>query len=113
MSAPGGARLPQRQAAAMPSAAASTTPADRHRHSDLADHVGRGDGGIGSLVYHADHDGPGLGTIITVVERVTRIEPALSAWETERLRLNGRVTCRSLRTGVAVTDPWRPWLIAR
>jgi hypothetical protein len=40
------------------------------------------------------------------VERVTRIELALSAWETERLRLNRRLTCRSEWTGVAVADPW-------
>jgi hypothetical protein len=40
------------------------------------------------------------------VERVTGIEPALSAWEVERLRLNGRLTCRSGWTGVAVADPW-------
>jgi len=39
------------------------------------------------------------------VERVTRIELALSAWETERLRLNRRLTSRSEWTGVAVADP--------
>src|SRR5258708_11756099 len=54
---------------------------------------------------------PGLG--LRGLERVTGIEPALSAWETERLHLNGRLTCRSWRPGVAVSYSLPPWLIAR
>ena len=62
----------------------------------------------------SDHDGPDRGWLTWPAARgVTGIGLALSAWETERLRLNGRVTCRSERTGVAVTDRLRPWLIAR
>jgi hypothetical protein len=81
MPAPGGARLPQRQAAAMPSTAAITTPADRRHHSDPAittDVVMAGSAAWYATPITTD---PGLGTIITVVERVTRIELALSAWE--------------------------------
>jgi len=47
------------------------------------------------------------------VERVTRIELALSAWEAQRLRLPGVLTWRSWRPRVTVVDPSSPWLMAR
>jgi hypothetical protein len=47
------------------------------------------------------------------MERVTRIELALSAWEAERLRLPGVLTWRSWRPRVTVADPSSPWLMAR
>ncbi len=47
------------------------------------------------------------------VERVTRIELALSAWEAERSRLLRALTCRFRWSGVAVIDPSSPWLMAR
>ncbi len=48
-----------------------------------------------------------------IVERVTRIELALSAWEAERLRLLGALSWRSWQSGVTVVDPSSPWLMAR
>ena len=45
-----------------------------------------------------------------VVERVTRIELALSAWEAERLRLLGALTWQSCCSRVTVVDPSSPWL---
>jgi hypothetical protein len=47
------------------------------------------------------------------LERVTRIELALSAWEVERLRLLGALTSQISWPPVAVTAPWSPWLMAR
>ncbi len=47
------------------------------------------------------------------VERVTRIELALSAWEAVRLRPLGALTCQVSSPLVAVTDPRLPWLMAR
>ena len=47
------------------------------------------------------------------LERVTRIELALSAWEAEQLRLLRALTCQYLRSGVAVIDSSSPWLMAR
>jgi hypothetical protein len=47
------------------------------------------------------------------VERVTRIELALSAWEAERSRLATGLTCRLWWSGVTVADPSSPWLMAR
>ena len=48
-----------------------------------------------------------------VVERVTRIELALSAWEAERLRLFDALTWQIRCSVVAVVDPSSPWLMAR
>ncbi len=48
-----------------------------------------------------------------VVERVTRIELALSAWEAERLRLIRALTCQPQVSALAVVDPSSPWLMAR
>jgi hypothetical protein len=45
------------------------------------------------------------------VERVTRIELALSAWEAERLRLLRALTWQFRWSGVAVVDPSSPWLM--
>ncbi len=42
---------------------------------------------------------------IVRVERVTRIELALSAWEAVRLRPIGALTCRFWKPRVTVTDP--------
>jgi hypothetical protein len=47
------------------------------------------------------------------VERVTRIELALSAWEAERLRLFDTLTWQIRCSVVAVVDPSSPWLMAR
>ena len=47
------------------------------------------------------------------VERVTRIELALSAWEAQRLRLPGALTRRPRRCRVTLVDPSSPWLMAR
>jgi hypothetical protein len=47
------------------------------------------------------------------VERVTRIELALSAWEAQRLRLPGALTGQVGWPLLAVTDPSSPWLMAR
>ena len=47
------------------------------------------------------------------VERVTRIELALAAWEAERLRLPGALTSQVGWPLVAVTDPSLPWSQAR
>ncbi len=47
------------------------------------------------------------------VERVTRIELALSAWEAERLRLIRALTCQPQVSALAVVDPSSPWLMAR
>jgi hypothetical protein len=47
------------------------------------------------------------------VERVTRIELALSAWEAERLPLLGGLTWQMRWSVVAVVDPPSPWLMAR
>jgi hypothetical protein len=48
-----------------------------------------------------------------LVERVTRIELALSAWEAQQLRLPGALTSQVGWPLVAVTDPSLPWLMAR
>jgi hypothetical protein len=48
----------------------------------------------------------------SVVERVTRIELALSAWEVERLWLPEALTSQVSWPPVAVTAPWSPWLMA-
>jgi hypothetical protein len=47
------------------------------------------------------------------VERVTRIELALSAWESDRSALLGPLTSQERAPPVPVTDPSVPWLIAR
>jgi hypothetical protein len=48
-----------------------------------------------------------------VVERVTRIELALSAWEVQRSRLLAALTCGCRCPLVAVVAPSSPWLMAR
>jgi hypothetical protein len=48
-----------------------------------------------------------------VVERVTRIEVALSAWEAERLRLFDVLTWQIRCSVVTVVDPSSPRLMAR
>jgi hypothetical protein len=48
-----------------------------------------------------------------IVERVTRIELALSAREVERLPLPGALTWRPWRSCVTVVDPSLPRLMAR
>ena len=50
---------------------------------------------------------------LSFVERVTRIELALSAWEAQRLRLTGALTRRPWRFGVTVVDLSSPGLMAR
>jgi hypothetical protein len=47
------------------------------------------------------------------VERVTRIELALSAWESDRSPPIEVPTSQDRAPPVAVTDPSLPWLIAR
>ena len=47
------------------------------------------------------------------LERVTRIELALSAWEAQRLRLPGALTRRPWRPRVTLVAPSSPWLMAR
>jgi hypothetical protein len=47
------------------------------------------------------------------LERVTRIELALSAWEVQRLRLSGALTRRSWWSRVTLVDSSSPWLMAR
>jgi hypothetical protein len=47
------------------------------------------------------------------LERVTRIELALSAWEVQRLGLLGPLTSQVGWPLVAVTAPSSPWLMAR
>ena len=47
------------------------------------------------------------------VERVTGIEPALSAWESDRSWPITPVIRQLGRPGVAVVDRSSPWLIAR
>jgi hypothetical protein len=49
----------------------------------------------------------------SVVERVTRIELALSAWEAERLRLFDVLTWQIRCSVVTVVDPSSPRLMAR
>jgi hypothetical protein len=44
----------------------------------------------------------------TYLERVTRIELSLSAWEAERLRLLGALTSQVSWPPVAVAAPWVP-----
>ncbi|MDX6337817.1 MAG: hypothetical protein QOG05_5157 [Streptosporangiaceae bacterium] len=56
-----------------------------------------------------DH-GPDLGP---TVERVTRIELALSAWESDRSPPLEVPTSQDRAPPVPVTDPSLPWLIAR
>jgi len=48
-----------------------------------------------------------------VVERVTRIELALSAWEAEPSCLVTGPTWQLCWSGVTVADPSLPWLVAR
>jgi hypothetical protein len=48
-----------------------------------------------------------------VVERVTGIEPALSAWEAEPSCLITGLTWQLCWSGVTVADPSSPWLMAR
>jgi hypothetical protein len=47
------------------------------------------------------------------LERVTRIELALSAWELDRSGSGCCVTCAATSPRVTATDPHRPGLIAR
>jgi len=47
------------------------------------------------------------------LERVTRIELALSAWESDRSAPLGPLTSQDRAPPVAVIDPSLPWLIAR
>jgi hypothetical protein len=54
--------------------------------------------------------GPELGFHM---ERVTGIEPALSAWELARSTPVKSLTRQFWRSGVAVADPSWPWLTAR
>src|SRR5215475_9559684 len=54
---------------------------------------------------------PELGT--QHVERVTGIEPALSAWESDRSGLLTALTWTSDAPSVTVMDPATPWLMAR
>src|ERR1019366_259850 len=49
----------------------------------------------------------------SAVERVTRIELALSAWEVERSRLTMVPTSQLWWSGVAGSAPSSPWLMAR
>ena len=60
---------------------------------------------------------PRFGTAVLtwafVVERVTRIELALSAWEVQRSRLLAVLTCGCRCPLVAVVAPSSPWLMAR
>ena len=44
----------------------------------------------------------------TYVERVTRIELALSAWESDRSAPLGPLTSQTERPGVSVVDRWLP-----
>jgi hypothetical protein len=53
------------------------------------------------------------GTRRFVVERVTRIELALSAWEVQRSRLLAALTWQYGCPLVAVVAPSSPWLMAR
>ena len=60
----------------------------------------------------------GVSTIVTVLtcgflERVTGIEPALSAWESDRSRPLTALIWASDAPLVTVTDPMRPGLMAR
>jgi hypothetical protein len=48
-----------------------------------------------------------------IVERVTRIELALSAWESDRSGLIGPLTSQDRAPPVPVNDSSLPWLIAR
>jgi hypothetical protein len=48
-----------------------------------------------------------------IVERVTRIELALSAWESDRSPPPGLLTSQVRTPPVPVTDPCLPGLIAR
>ena len=48
-----------------------------------------------------------------LLERVTRIELALSAWEAQRLRLAGTLSRRPWRSPVTLVNPSSPWLMAR
>ena len=48
-----------------------------------------------------------------MMEQVTGIEPALSAWEIERLHPVWELTCRFRPPPVPVADPSSPWLMAR
>ena len=61
--------------------------------------------------------GPGSGTVVLTwdlpLERVTRIELALSAWESVRLRLLLGLTCGARCPRVTVRDPLLPGLMAR
>jgi hypothetical protein len=50
---------------------------------------------------------------INHVERVTRIELALSAWESDRSGPLTTLTWASDAPLVTVTDPVTPWLMAR
>ena len=52
-------------------------------------------------------------TPFTNLERVTRIELALSAWEAERLRLFDVLTWQIRCSVVTVVDPSSPRLMAR
>jgi hypothetical protein len=47
------------------------------------------------------------------LERMTRIEPALSAWESERSRLLCGLTCGMRCPEVTVANRWSPRLMAR
>ncbi len=47
------------------------------------------------------------------LERVTGIEPALSAWEVHRSVPSSAVTCDGTCPWVAASDPYGPVLIAR
>jgi len=46
------------------------------------------------------------------MERVTRIEPALSAWESERSRLLRGLTCVARCLEMTVANRWLPGLMA-
>jgi hypothetical protein len=50
---------------------------------------------------------------VFVVERVTRIELALSAWESDRTTPPGDLTCWFDCPLLTVIDPWSPGLMAR
>jgi hypothetical protein len=51
--------------------------------------------------------------LLFVLERVTGIEPALSAWEVHRPEPSPLLTCARTCPQVAVADPYDPPLIAR
>jgi hypothetical protein len=112
---PGCAYLPAPHDRAGPSHRRRNEPDGRDRASRSREPIGHGAGTrTQERIVIMDAPAPNVALMCGFsLERVTGIEPALSAWEVHRFPLPGPLTWRPWRSRVTVVDPSSPWLMAR